>query len=177
MGKKGCKSVSEDIIKPIQQAYKQIPKIFVIQTCRGGDVREALNVSGGGSDQPVPPLNPRDYIPPASGTLILNPYGEGEAAYGSFLVDALFHWIENLRKALDSKASQQQMVDDVNAVVRDHGNDMEVCLEDLMDGWLMDICRKTSDLVAKKYMIERLYKWVLTDTNSLSCSIFDALVL
>ena len=54
--KNALKSVPEDIIKPIQEAYKQIPKIFVIQTCRGGDVRAALPISGGGGDQPRCPL-------------------------------------------------------------------------------------------------------------------------
>ena len=154
------RSASTDIIKPIQETYQQIPKIFILQTCRGGDVRDALELSGGNRDEvPVPP-NLLDYIPPASGTFILYPCGEGEQSYvyrvrdnkgGSLLVEELLASIEDLERALSAMKDQQKIIDAVNAPLTGP-TASKICLEDLTGGWLMDICRKTSDLVAKRYM-------------------------
>ena len=160
------RSAPTDIIKPIQETYKQIPKIFILQTCRGGDARDALKMSGGDHDEVPVPENLLNYIPPASGTFILYPCGEGEQGYvyrvkdkngGSLLVEELLVCIEDLERALSAMKDQQKIIEAMNAPLTGT-TASKICLEDLMDGWLMDICRKTSDLVAKRYMWERKYK-------------------
>lgn len=172
------RNVATHLIEPIQEIYKGIPKIFILQTCRGQEENDVLASDSLNAGE-APELKLEDYIPRSADTLILYPCAAGQVSYvwrkgaqrGSLLVTELMSAISDLGLRLSTYHDQQKMVEEMDAVAsrykqqhplqRDLSPERPaVRLESLVNGWLSDICRIASGQVAQKYMWEKQYKLV-----------------
>ena len=101
--------VKEDLIEKIQENFPGIPKIFLLQICRGGktDDLSKQKMSGGGVKAP----QPKDYIPKSADTLVIYAGAEDQITWvnntpakdnpvGSLIVYEFCHAILELEKRL-----------------------------------------------------------------------------
>ena len=174
-----ARNVFKDVIKRICDAYpREIPKIFIIQCCRGS---EKENIEGVG--QPLVISNPSDnelFIPDYPNTLVLRASVEGYVAHvkrqsatgsnrvnGSLLIQYLCKAItdlmdtdipeyKNLLSIIEQKISEQEdkteqsVVDQQRQLLRS----LKERREDLTGGWIMNICQRTTALVANYLFVE-----------------------
>ena len=174
-----ARNIFKDVIKRVCDAYpKEIPKIFIIQCCRGS---EEKNIEGVG--QPLVISNPSDnelFIPDYPNTLVLRASVEGYVAHvkrqsatgsnrvnGSLLIQYLCKAITDLmdtdipeyknllsiieQMITDKKVkTEQSVVDQQRQLLRS----LKERREDLTGGWIMNICQRTTALVANYLFVE-----------------------
>ena len=170
------RNLTTHIIEPIQEIYKSIPKIFIIQTCRGARDDDILATDSLNTGEAAEP-SMEGFIPRSADTLILYPCAAGQVSYawikgsqrGSFLMSEFVRAVAVLGLNLSSVHGQQQMIDEMRGVAGRYTQPsplggthapvrLDVNLESLLNAWLTDICRTTACQVAQKYMWEKQYK-------------------
>ena len=153
--------IVHDVISKIYKSYPDIPKLFIIQTCRGGE--DAAVLAGEAdptisSPQQTNGLKNNDtelFIPSFTNTLVLHACIDKHSAFvlgenkhtdlkegGSLLIQNFCKSFEEIKAA---KRKKTKMLRKMKA--KDGGVGQEICVEDMIDGWIMNACQRTSALV------------------------------
>ena len=166
----GRKVVKDVIARVCEcQKFKGIPKLFVLQTCRGV-FHDPTHKDEADAPVPIPRSGPSSselFIPSYSDLFVLRPTIEGNLSFvhkkdGSFLISDFCDAIAELKfemKEMDSIVSQAYLkmcpkgrrhnrVRQCLAVDRYLGRQLSG--EELLGGWLVNICQSTAAKVSKR---------------------------
>ena len=136
--------------------FPNIPKIFVFQCCRGsrGDITEKDK-----ADSEYVPLHQSStelFVSNQPDTFVFSACIEGNASYvrrecGSLLIQEFCNVLEQLKK-------ENQSHEELLIALGDEKADVLTCVEkrreDVIGGWLMNVCQRTANLVTNTTFVE-----------------------
>ncbi|XP_067930166.1 uncharacterized protein [Watersipora subatra] len=146
-----ARSISRDIICKLSKRYPDIPKLCVIQTCRGG-AEENLQ----GSVSPPPTIRPSAtelFIADQSDTLVFRASVESYKAYvenGSLLIKSFCDAVSELQQNCRSYHNLLKTIGKNNPCLESYLRDHR---EDLIGGWAMNICQRATALVTNRLLV------------------------
>lgn len=155
--------ITSDLMEKVHKckSYAGIPKIFIVQTCRGS-LKNVTGKEAGDSALDISLSETELFILKYPDSFLFRPCVEGNGSWagmensgrGSFLVENLCLALNELRAAVDK---HQKGVDALcrlkGATEKDHPlRDLmqHIAVESSHGGWLTNVCQRTSALVANK---------------------------
>ena len=149
--------IVEDVIKKVCKDYPDIPKVFIIQTCRGG---QNSIVKEGEADPNTGQQENSDielFIPDCSDTLVFRACIEGHTALvqdegddrdmpkgGSLLIQNFCKSLEDLKV---TEEEFNKLMKKTKHKKKDATSELITLRENITGEWIMNVCQRTTALV------------------------------
>lgn len=195
-----ARNIVKDVISKIckSSTYRDVPKIFVLQLCRGSNesfdkLKDDGRAAETSSSTQSHVTSETELFVPFPDTLVLNACVEGETATvssadieGSLLIQYFCKALEELKvcgdqfKRLvdiikDTTGNKDKELEKVNQSVRVELSDRK---EDITGGWIMNVCHRTSALVSNALKTKLMGKsplgrLLIRTTHTDICALLD----